>query len=234
MNQQSYHHENEDEILKIYYEELAPDYDHLRFKNSYGRYIDNQEREILTRWLGSSQSQSILDLACGTGRFLSFATAGLDLSSRMIEVAKAKYPDKEFIQASASQIPIESGTYDAIFSLHLFMHLSKGKIQEIVNECHRILRPNGAFIFDIPSALRRKLISYKAEDWHGATSLSLEDIHQLGQGKWKVEQLVGVNFLPIHRFPHKARPLLLPVDKFLCNSSLKFLSSYYLVKLIKT
>jgi hypothetical protein len=113
------------------------------------------------------------------------------------------------------------------------MHLSKAKIQTIINECYRIIRPNGILIFDIPSALRRKLISYQAEDWHGATSFFMEDIHQLCTGKLQIEELVGVNFFPIHRFPQTTRPLLLPLDKFLCNSSLKFFSSYYLVKVIK-
>lgn len=233
MLQQPNHPDREDEVLRLYYEELASEYDRSRFNNSYGRYIHSQEREILSRWLGSVQTQSILDLACGTGRFLSFATAGLDLSPKMIEVARTKYPDKQFIQASASHIPVESGQYDAVFSLHLFMHLSQAKIQAIVDECYRILRPNGILIFDIPCALRRKLISYKAEDWHGATSFSLNDIHQLCTGKWHVEELVGVNFLPIHRFPNPTRSLWLPVDKFLSHSFLKLLASYYFVKLIK-
>lgn len=233
MVKQPYHLDREDEVLNLYYEKLAPDYDRSRFHNSYGRYIDSQEREILSRWLGRSQTQSVLDLACGTGRFLEFATAGLDLSAGMIEVAKTKYPDKALIQASASQIPFDAETFDAIFSLHFFMHLSQDKIQTIVTECYRVLRPNGVLIFDIPSALRRKLTAYKAEDWHGATSFALNDIRQLCTGKWYVEELVGVKFFPIHRFPHQTRSLLLPVDKFLCHSSLKLLSSYYFVKLIK-
>ncbi|HEY9633586.1 MAG TPA: methyltransferase domain-containing protein [Coleofasciculaceae cyanobacterium] len=229
-----YQLDDEDEVVKLYYEQLASEYDHLRFNNSYGRYIDSQEREILSRWLDSSPKQSVLDLACGTGRFLSFATAGLDVSARMIEVAKTKHPDKELIHASASHTPIESGTYDAVFALHLFMHLSPDKIQAIVNECYRILRPKGVLIFDIPSALRRKIISYKTECWHGATSFSLKDIHQLCTDKWKIEDLVGVAFLPIHRFPHATRPLLLPLDNFLSHSFLKYLSSYYLVQLTKS
>ncbi len=233
MVKQNYQLDNEDEVVKNYYDELAPEYDSLRFDNSYGRYIDSQEREILSRWLDRSQNRSVLDLACGSGRFISFATAGLDVSSRMIEIAKLKHPDKEFIQASAAHIPIDSGTYDAVFFLHLFMHLSQEKIQGILNECHRILRPDGVLIFDIPSARRRKIISYKADSWHGATSFSLQDIHQLCSGTWKIEEIVGVMFLPIHRFPRTIRPLLLPLDNFLCRSSLKFLSSYYFVKLIK-
>jgi ubiquinone/menaquinone biosynthesis C-methylase UbiE len=228
-----YQRDDEDKVVKDYYDEIASDYDASRFNNSYGRYIDSQEREILRRWLSDLQNQSVLDLACGTGRFLPFATAGLDVSAKMIEVAKTKYPDKTFFQASATDIPIETGTYDAVFSLHLFMHLSQSKIQAIVNESYRIIRPNGVLIFDVPSALRRNLISYQADSWHGGTSFSLEEIRHLASGKWKIEALVGVMFLPIHRVPYKIRPLLLPVDNFLCNSVLKYLASYYLIKFVK-
>ncbi len=233
MVKQQYKPDDEDEVVKVYYDAIAFEYDRSRFNNSYGRYIDSQEREILSRWLVSSENKSVLDLACGTGRFLSVATAGLDFSAKMIEVARTKHPDKELIHASADQIPVESSRYDAVFALHLFMHLSKDKIQAIVNECYRILRPNGVLIFDIPSALRRKLISYKPESWHGATSFSLEEIRQISTGQWRFEELVGINFLPIHRFPSKTRHLVLPFDKILSHSFLKIISSYYLVKLIK-
>lgn len=234
MVKQHYKPDDEDEVVKLYYDAIASEYDHSRFNNSYGHYIDSQEREFLSHWLVSAENKSVLDLACGTGRFLSLATTGVDVSAKMIEVARTKHPDKELIHASADQIPVESGSYDAVFSLHLFMHLGKAKIQAIINECYRILRPNGVLIFDIPSALRRKLISYEAESWHGATSFSLKDIREVATEQWRVEQLVGIAFFPIHRLPIKTRPIMLPVDKILCQSPLKFLSSYYLVKLTKT
>jgi ubiquinone/menaquinone biosynthesis C-methylase UbiE len=225
--------QRDDEAVKLYYEAIAPEYDCSRFNNSYGRYIDTQEREILSRWL-VSENKSVLDLACGTGRFLSFATAGLDLSANMLEVARGKHPEKLLIHASADDIPIESGTYDAVFALHLFMHLSKAKIEAIVNECYRILRPNGVLIFDIPSALRRNLISYKADSWHGATSFSIDDIRAIGTKQWQLEELIGVLFFPIHRLPPQFRNFVLPVDRIIGSSLLKSMSSYYMVKLVKT
>jgi len=224
----------DDEAVKRYYEALAPEYERSRFSNTYGCYIDIQEREILNRWRVSLENKAVLDLACGTGRFLSLATTGLDLSANMLEVARSKHPDKKLIHASADDIPIESGTYDAVFALHLFMHLSKGKIEAIVNECYRILRPNGVLIFDIPSALRRNLISYKAASWHGATSFYIDEIRTICTGKWQLEEFVGVLFFPIHRFPPPTRNLVLPLDKIICRSFLKGFSSYYIAKLIKT
>ena len=228
-----YQSNNNDEIVKLYYEEIAADYDSSRFNNSYGRYIDTQEREILSQWLANYKDKTVLDLACGSGRFLNFATDGLDVSGNMLQIANNKYPDKNLILASADNIPLAPNSYDVVFCLHLFMHLSKEKIQSILNECHRILRPNGILVFDIPSALRRKLISYKPESWHGATSFNLENIRQMCAERWQLEELIGVAFFPIHRLPPKSRQLLLPLDKLMCHSFIKVMSSYYMVKLIK-
>ncbi len=54
------------EEIKIYYDELASTYDHNRFGNSYGTYIDSQERAYLKKSLPLLYSSNILDLCCGT------------------------------------------------------------------------------------------------------------------------------------------------------------------------
>ena len=57
-----------------YYNDLSERYDLDRFDNSYGAYVDAQERRILRRWLAPMGQGKILDLACGTGRLLDLAT----------------------------------------------------------------------------------------------------------------------------------------------------------------
>ncbi|AFZ14985.1 Methyltransferase type 11 [Crinalium epipsammum PCC 9333] len=230
----------EDNTIKQYYEDIAFNYDRSRFANSYGQYIDSQERLILSDWL-PSYDHSILDLACGTGRFLDFATTGLDASKNMITVAQKKYPNKQLIEASATSIPLPNESYDAVFTLHLFMHLTPETINTIIDECvgaarrrHRILRPGGMLIFDIPSAFRRKLLRYKPENWHGATSFFIQDIKNLSNSqKWQLADLKGIAFCPVHRLPSSMRPLFIPIDNFLCRSFCRVFSSYYMVKLIK-
>ena len=78
--------------IVTYYNELANDYDENRFKNSYGNYIDKQERGILNILL--NKKENILDLACGTGRLSNYATSGVDASVNMVEIARKKYPEK--------------------------------------------------------------------------------------------------------------------------------------------
>jgi ubiquinone/menaquinone biosynthesis C-methylase UbiE len=226
--------DSEDQAVRSYYDNIAADYDHSRFGNTYGRYIHDQERQILKRWLPHNSDSLILDLACGTGRFLDLATTGLDASANMLEVASRKHPNTPLIQASASQIPLPSDTYNAIFSLHFFMHLNPAKIATILEECHRILRPGGMLIFDIPSALRRKLVRYRAEDWHGATALSIPEIRQATLGKWQLKASTGAMIFPIHRIPASYRERVQSIDDFLCQTWLKAISSYLFIQLVKS
>ena len=67
-------------LIRDYYDSLAKDYDRDRFGNSYGRYVDAMERKILCGWLGATPPGEVIDIACGTGRFLDFAMTGVDIS----------------------------------------------------------------------------------------------------------------------------------------------------------
>ncbi|HYH83657.1 MAG TPA: hypothetical protein VEX86_27930, partial [Longimicrobium sp.] len=59
--------------IRDYYDALAPAYDRERFANSYGRYVDGVERGVLRAWLDGRAPSAVVELACGTGRFLDFA-----------------------------------------------------------------------------------------------------------------------------------------------------------------
>lgn len=94
---------NQEQQLVDYYDQLAESYDHSRFDNSYGRYIDAQERRLLKHWLDQVQGGKILDLACGSGRLLHLATHGLDASPAMVRIAKQKHPGKDVRCGFASE-----------------------------------------------------------------------------------------------------------------------------------
>ena len=106
-----------------YYNSIAKDYDFSRFDNSYGRFIDGQERIILRKLLKLNENEKVLDLACGTGRFLSFATHGADASEEMLSIAKKKFEHVDYQLYYAKQTPYADNTFDAIICFHLFMHL---------------------------------------------------------------------------------------------------------------
>lgn len=214
-----------------YYDQLAPDYDHDRFGNSYGRFIDSRERAVLAHLLPRHHGGVVLDLACGSGRLLDFADFGVDASSEMVAIARQKHPNKTIHVADAAHIPLADGSVDTIISFHLFMHLDWDKIHAILAECHRVLRNGGRVIFDVPSADRRRLLRHQPQGWHGAFSASVPQWHQVPG--FSVGRTFGVLFLPIHRFPAAIRPLLTRLDAALCGSFLKAYSSYLIIEFQK-
>jgi ubiquinone/menaquinone biosynthesis C-methylase UbiE len=221
------------EEIKKYYDDLAPNYDSNRFENSYGKYIDIQERRFLKSILSSDKNNKILDLGCGTGRFLEFADYGVDISPKMIEVAKTKFPEKEISEGSVSSIPFPENHFDAIYSLHVIMHLNKEITQSFLDETHKKLKSKGKLIFDFPSEKRRKTVNYKANNWHAANQFSMEEIINMSETNWELKKYSGILFLPIHRFPNFIRPLFLSIDNLLCNSFLKEYASYIIIELEK-
>jgi ubiquinone/menaquinone biosynthesis C-methylase UbiE len=214
-----------------YYDKIATEYDFDRFANSYGKFIDRQERKILNKLL-SKKDELVLDLACGSGRLINYAVYGVDGSQEMIKIAQQKYPNKEIFHADAEKLPFENNSIDTIISFHFFMHLDKEKTKKIMEECSRVLKPGGRLIFDIPSAHRRKLIAYNKDGWHGNLSLSKADITKL-HPDFVVKRCFGLLFLPIHRIPKKIRMGFIGVDFLFANSFLKKYSSYHIYEMIK-
>lgn len=212
--------------IKTYYNELAEEYDKSRFDNSYGQFIHYQEIEILNRYLGRNTDKINLDAACGTGRFLDYASHGIDISQEMLKVAKLKYPEKELTVAAAEALPFENAFFDNVTAFHLMMHLSKSKFEEILLDVNRVLKSEGYFIFDLPSEKRRNLTNYSASTWHGGHQASVDYIKKIASGNWTLINYHGVSFFPLHRIPKSLRKKIAGFDSFLCNSLFKEYASY--------
>jgi HAD phosphatase, family IIIA len=98
-----------------YYDAIAAEYDNSRFGNSYGRFVDAEERRILDRIIGEKRGRQILEMACGTGRLTGYATHGLDASEEMMAFARKRHSGVRFVRASATasdgrRIPYSVGT----------------------------------------------------------------------------------------------------------------------------
>ena len=221
------------EEIKNYYNALAKDYDADRFSNSYGKYIHCQENAVLGKYLDENVTDGNLDIACGTGRFLNYAEAGIDFSEEMVAVSKRKYPAKNISVEDAESLPFESASFNNAISFHLFMHLEENSFIKILGEANRVLKKGGYFIFDIPSEKRRKLTSYKSSNWHGGNQLTVQSLKNLLHSDWELVSFYGTVFVPIHRFPRRLRNSIIRFDNFLCKSFLREYSSHLIFVLRK-
>lgn len=199
-----------------YYDKLAPDYDADRFANSYGHFIDRQERRCLEKILAGTKG-AILDLGCGTGRLNDWATHGADGSEAMLSKAREKFPNKNFSCCDIASTPFTGAAFEAVYSFHVFMHLDAAKTDAAFNEVSRILKKDGLFIFDFPTAKRRKLINAGTSGWHGNTAYTISDLEKKLQHNFILVKSYGILFLPIQRFPKWSRKYLFGIDNILCR-----------------
>ncbi|MGK0391741.1 MAG: ubiquinone/menaquinone biosynthesis C-methylase UbiE [Maribacter sp.] len=226
---------SEQKDIREYYDELAKDYDLSRFGNTYGEFINKQEEKCLVPILRLFEPTKILNLGCGTGRFMEYCHFGMDFSEKMLAQAQTKYPSKDFILADAAETTFPSNSFDLIFSMHTFMHLNKEKSENIFKEVFRLLRPGGRFVFDVPSTLRRNLFKgHRHGNWHGSNSYGIAEIKETLGEDWEYIDHKGILFLPVHRIPSSVRPYFFGIDTFLCRNLPADYSSYMIIIMQKT
>ncbi len=109
------------------------------------------------RAVGGLRQPRILDVACGTGRFLSQLAAvlpnarlaGLDLSSYYLDEARHLLDDVSdvtLVGANAESMPLESQSFDAVTSVYLFHELPKDARRNVMRELRRVVADDGVVV----------------------------------------------------------------------------------------
>lgn len=105
----------------------------------------------------------ILDMGSASGRFYSLLKEknvqyfGVDISEKMIEIAKKDYPEANFIEANALNLPFENNFFDKVYSISVIHNIPSRDFQlEYLKEAWRALKPNGTIILRAWDFWRRK------------------------------------------------------------------------------
>ena len=110
------------------------------------------EERLLAPLLGDFAGRDILDLGCGTGRWLQRlqginprSLVGIDASSAMIAQARRKYLRSALlIEAECTSTPVASCSADLVLASFLLSYVED--ISRFAAEAARILRPGGTLI----------------------------------------------------------------------------------------
>ena len=103
--------------------------------------------------LAKEDYQDLLDCGCGTGPMISLLHekdstkhyTGLDITPRMIEVAKAKHLNGvDWVVGDCENLPFEDNSFDVIICSNSFHHYPNP--QKFFDSVKRVLRPNGRLI----------------------------------------------------------------------------------------
>lgn len=90
--------------------------------------------------------EKILDIGCGTGRFISFdpeRIEGIDQNEENVKTCKSK--GFKVKTGQATMLPFGDNAFDAVHCSHLIEHLNPYDAYELLSEMNRVLKTDGIF-----------------------------------------------------------------------------------------
>lgn len=91
----------------------------------------------------------VLDVGCGSGRFTPYFVSknckveGIDLSEKMIEIAKKRIPDGIFKQMDMRKLEYPDNTFDGLYLGYSIIHIVSNEVEKTLLEQKRVLKPGG-------------------------------------------------------------------------------------------
>ena len=160
------------------------DFEQAGWERSSGEYHDlfgsgtAQAAGPLLDAVGASEGMRLLDVACGPGIVSAAAAArgclvvGLDFAPGMVAAARERYPEIEFREGDAENLPFEDVRFDAVvcnFGLHHFPQAERA-----LAGAYRVLAPSGRYAFTAwsPNAAQSRLVN-EAVRAHGDPEVPL-------------------------------------------------------------
>jgi ubiquinone/menaquinone biosynthesis C-methylase UbiE len=121
--------------------------------------------DIVVRLGGLVPGARIADLGCGSGAFSErlrqrgYSCTGVDLSPKLIRIAREKYPGIEFLEGDIERLPFADGSFDAVLLAGVLHHLPERA--KCAAEIKRILRPGGRFVAFDPNRMNPAMYLYR-------------------------------------------------------------------------
>jgi len=121
-------------------------------KDEYNVFTDAASRklvETLVQLSGLKVGARVADLGCGSGAFTSllheygYDVVGLDISPKLLQLARAKYPNIEFLEGDVEALPFAAESFDGILLSGIVHHFPDPS--RCAAEVYRVLKPGGRF-----------------------------------------------------------------------------------------
>ncbi|MFW9935538.1 MAG: class I SAM-dependent methyltransferase [Candidatus Thorarchaeota archaeon] len=138
----------EEELVRTGYNKMGYLYNEIR-----NREKNFPELDYLTTLLPSGGH--ILDAGCGAGEPVAkylvehgFQVTGIDVSPRILGLAKQQVPEGEFLEGDMAQLTFPDESFDGVVSLYALWHISKEKHELVFQNFYRVLKPGGILFFN--------------------------------------------------------------------------------------
>lgn len=114
-------------------------------------------RQLIVEWIDPRPGEKIIDICCGTGSLTIMLAqrlagtgeiVGLDLSSRLLDLARKKHkPDGvAFLKGDAQDIPVSQGYFDKAVICGALHEMPRDVRQNVLAEAHRVIKANSRIV----------------------------------------------------------------------------------------
>jgi len=174
------------EYAKYLIENTTQNYDLLA--ESYTRTRAFIPKDIREMGEYAKPGDRVLDLGSASGRFFEVFEGkdidyvGVDISKRLIGIAKNNYPKAKFQVANALDLPFDESSFDKVFSVSVIHNIPSRDFQlQYLKEARRALKPKGVLILRVWDFWKRKsfprlLLKYTFLKIIGKSKLDFKDV----------------------------------------------------------
>ncbi|MET9399761.1 class I SAM-dependent methyltransferase [Kitasatospora sp. NPDC002965] len=131
---------------RAFYDAVAVDYADRYRDELAAKPLDRAMLAAFAELVGDGRA---VELGCGPGRVtdhlarLGLDVSGLDLSPRMVEVARATCPGLRFEVGSLLELPYADGELAGAVAWYSIIHIPEEHLPRVFAEFHRVLAPGG-------------------------------------------------------------------------------------------
>ena len=132
------------------YDEIAGTYTERMFEELAGKPLD---RHLLNRFAEEVRARGpVADVGCGPGHVARYLreqgvrVLGIDLSPRMIDRARKRSPDVEFVVGDMRALELPDGALAGVVAFYSLIHIAAHEMVPTLRELRRVLAPRGLLL----------------------------------------------------------------------------------------
>ncbi|WP_431931669.1 class I SAM-dependent DNA methyltransferase [Nonomuraea jabiensis] len=137
---------------QLAYDTVAADYAELLRDELDTKPLDRAMLAAFAEHVRAPEGGEVADLGCGPGRVtahlrsLGVNAFGIDLSPKMIAVARRTYPDLRFEEGSMTALDLADGAVGGAVAWYSTVHTPPEVLPTVFAEIHRVLASGGHFL----------------------------------------------------------------------------------------
>ena len=134
------------------YDTVAVDYARLLRTQLDEQPLDRAMLATFAELVRAAAVGPVADLGCGPGRVtahlhgLGVPVFGVDLSPRMVSVARQTYPELRFEEGRLAELDLADGSLGGVVAWYSIIHTPPERLPRVFAEFHRVLAPGGQLL----------------------------------------------------------------------------------------